>query len=50
MLKQSIDFLIFANSKGVNNCDIKPDNIVIKSGLIKFIDFDIAIKINPAKS
>ena len=42
-MKQAVDFLIFAKSKGVNWCDIKPDNIVIKNNRIRFIDFDIAI-------
>ena len=49
LIKQSIDFLQYSKSKGVNNCDIKPENIVIKNNKIKFIDFDIAIKIIPSK-
>ena len=46
-MKQAVWFLIYAKKRGVNWWDIKPDNIVIKNNRIKFIDFDIAIDINP---
>ena len=47
---QTIDFLLYSRSKGINNWDIKPDNLVIKDGIVKFIDFDIAIKVNKYKA
>ena len=41
-IKKTLDPLVHLESKGIFHSDIKPENIVIKDGVVKLIDFGVA--------
>ncbi len=42
ILRQTIDALAYLESQGVFHSDVKPQNIVIRNGIVKLIDFGVA--------
>jgi len=43
--KQLLDALVYLERKGVLHLDIKPDNILIKNGILKLADFGFSAKL-----